>query len=87
MHGTILMLLKDILELAVATRHTEESIHFLEVSEHKELLQSTFADFRSRPKHHFIEHYALLIRAFGPLSDVRTMRFEGKHKIHNDLQL
>ena len=32
----ILMLLKDIVELAVATRHTEESIHFLDckVSEH-----------------------------------------------------
>lgn len=34
----ILMHLKDIVELAVGTRHTEESVHFLEckVSEHKE---------------------------------------------------
>lgn len=31
-------------------------------------------------KNHYIEHYPQLIRAFGPLSDVWTMRFEGKHK-------
>lgn len=55
----ILLLLKDIVELAVATRHTDESIHFLQckVSEHRDLLQTTFPDFQLRPKHHFIEHY------------------------------
>lgn len=78
----ILMLLKDIVELAVATRHTEESIHFFEckVSEHRELLQTTSPNFKLCPKHHFIEHYPEMIKAFGPLSDVWTMRFEGKHK-------
>lgn len=75
------MLLKDIVELAVATRYTEESMYFLDckVSEHSELLQSTFPDFRLCPKHHFIEHYSQMIKAFGPLSDVWTMHFEGKH--------
>lgn len=75
------MLLKDIVELVVATKHTEESINFLDckVSEHRELLQTTFPEFRLHPKHHFIEHYPEMIRAFGPLSDVWTMRFEGKH--------
>lgn len=78
----ILLLLKDIVELAVATRHTEESIHFLalKISEHRQLLLATFPDYRLRPKHHFVEHYPQLIKAFGPLSDVWTMRFEGKHK-------
>ncbi|KAL0148361.1 hypothetical protein M9458_056341 [Cirrhinus mrigala] len=32
-------------------------------------------------KHHYIEHYPKLIRTFGPLIDVWTMRFEGKHKV------
>lgn len=55
----ILLLLKDIVELAVATKHTEsvqESVHFLDckVSEHRDLLQTTFPDFRLRPKHHQI---------------------------------
>lgn len=76
------MLIKDIVELAVAMRHTEESIHFLacKVSEHGELWLATFPDIRLRPKHHFIEHYPQLIRAFDPLVDVWTMHFEGKHK-------
>ncbi len=78
----ILMLLKDIFELAVASKHTEESIDFLKckITEHRELLQSAFPGFRLKPKHHFVEHYPQLIKAFGPLSDVWTMRFEGKHK-------
>lgn len=44
----ILLLLKDIVELAVATKHTEESAHFLDckLSEHRDLLQTTFPDFR-----------------------------------------
>lgn len=78
----ILMLLKDITELAVAPKHTEETLNFLDckIAEHRRLLQSTFPDFRLRPKHHFVEHYPQLVRKFGPLSEVWTMRFEGKHK-------
>ncbi len=78
----ILMLLKDITELAVAPKHTEETLNFLDckIAEHRRLLQSTFPEFRLRPKHHFVEHYPQLVRKFGPLSEVWTMRFEGKHK-------
>lgn len=78
----ILMLLKDIIELAVAPRHTEETLHFMEckISEHRWLLQSTFSGFQLKPKHHYLEHYPYLVRKFGPLCDIWTMRFEGKHK-------
>lgn len=78
----ILMLLKDIVELAVAPRHTEETRHFLDckIAEHRHLLQLTFPDFSLRPKHHFVEHYPQLIRKFGPLCEVWTMPFEGKYK-------
>ena len=31
------------------------------------------------PKHHFLEHYPELIRAYGPLVSLWTMRFEAKH--------
>lgn len=77
----IVMLLKDIVELAVATKHTDETIHFLQcvVSEHREVLTATFPNYRLRPKHHYIEHYAEMIKRFGPLVHVWTMRFEGKH--------
>lgn len=78
----ILMLLKDMLELVMSSCFTEELIHFLEckISEHREVLQKTFPNYRLRPKHHFIEHYPQMIKTFGPLVDVWTMRFEGKHK-------
>ncbi|KAL0147792.1 hypothetical protein M9458_056908 [Cirrhinus mrigala] len=77
-----LMLLKDVLELVMSPHFTEELIHFLDckISEHRELLQKTFPNYKLRPKHHFIEHYAEMIKIFGPLVDMWTMRFEGKHK-------
>ena len=76
------MLLKDIVELVVAPKHTDDTLHFLEckLAEHREVLQSTFPNFRLRLKHHYVEHYPHLIKKFGPLTDVWTMRFEGKHK-------
>ena len=78
----VLMLLKDIVALALAPRHTSVSVYLLQskVAEHRELLQSTFPGFRLRPKHHYIEHYSELIKLYGPLCEVWTMRFEGKHK-------
>lgn len=78
----ILMLLKDIVELTMSPRHTEDTLQFLEskISDHRTALQLKFPDFRLRPKHHFIEHYPELTRKFGPLPHVWTMRFEGKHK-------
>lgn len=78
----ILMLLKDTLELVMSAHFTEELIHVLDckISEHRELVQKTFPNYRLRPKHHFIEHYPQMIQIFGPLVDVWTMRFEGKHK-------
>lgn len=78
----ILLLLKDILEMAVAFRFTEDSLDFLDakIAEHRDLLLTVFPHFKLRPKHHYIEHYTQLIRMYGPLRDVWTMRFEGKHK-------
>lgn len=78
----ILMLLKDIVALVVAPHFTAESLYILDykVAEHRELLQSVFPDFKLRPKHHYTEHYSHLIRVHGPLTEVWTMRFEGKHK-------
>lgn len=37
------------------------------------------------PKHHFIEHYPQLIKAFGPLVLLWTMRFEAKHHFFKKL--
>lgn len=78
----VLMVLKDVLELVVSLRFTDESLFYLEskISEHRELLLNAFPACRLRPKHHYIEHYPRLTKVFGPLIDMWTMRFEGKHK-------
>lgn len=76
------MTLKEAVELSVSINFTEESLCLLDskISEHRDLFQKVFPGEKLRPKHHYIEHYPELIRTFGPLSDVWTMRFEGKHK-------
>lgn len=34
-----------------------------------------------KPKHHFLTHYPTLIRAFGPLRYISSLRYEAKHRI------
>lgn len=79
----VLMDLKDIVELAVSHKFTDDTIQYLtcKVTDHRQLLQEVFPNLRLRPKHHYIEHYPHLIKRFGPLVHLWTMRFEGKHKV------
>lgn len=77
----ILLDLKDIVELVVAPTHTDESIAYLggKISEHRQKYQELFPGVQLLPKHHYLEHYPQLIRMFGPLVCLWTMRFEAKH--------
>lgn len=77
----ILLDLKDIAELVVAPEHTDESIAYLEskITDHRQKYQELFPDVQLLPKHHYLEHYPELIRKFGPLEALWTMRFEAKH--------
>lgn len=76
----VLMDLKDIVELVVSPVHTDESISYLEmkISEHRKRYQELFPNVKLLPKHHFLEHYPGMIKSFGPLVSVWTMRFEAK---------
>ena len=77
----ILTDLKDIVDLIVSPVHTEESVAYLnfKISEHRVRLQEVFPDYKLKPKHHYLEHYPQLIRQFGPLVCLWTLRFEAKH--------
>lgn len=79
----VLMELKDIVELAMSHTYTDDTIQYMacKISDHRQLLQEVFPNLRLRPKHHYIEHYPHLIKCFGPLVHLWTMRFEGKHKV------
>ncbi|KAK0131528.1 putative nuclease HARBI1 [Merluccius polli] len=74
----ILLDLKDIVELVVAPKHTDESIAYLEgnISEHRQKYQELFPDVKLLPKHHYLEHYPQLIRMFGPLVVQHTNCFK-----------
>lgn len=77
----VLMTLKDITKLVVSPVHTEDSISCLQklISEHRHRLLEVFPDFKLIPTFHFLEHYLDMIKCFGPLVCVWTMRFEVKH--------
>jgi len=77
----VILDLKEIVELAVAPCHTDETIAYLDikVSEHRQRLLELNPEVKILPKHHYLEHYPHLIRCFGPLLGLWTMRFEAKH--------
>lgn len=77
----LLMDLKDIVELVVSPCHTDDTIRYLDIkiSEHRHRYKQVFPEVKLLPKHHFLEHYPELIKAFGPLVALWTMRFEAKH--------
>ena len=83
------MNLKDVVELSVSASFSEESVCFLDckIAEHRDIFQKVFPNEKLRPKHYYIEHYPQLIQTFGPLCDVWTMRFEGKHKFFKNIPL
>jgi len=76
----VLLDLKEIVELAVAPIHNEETIAYLnsKITEHRHRFVELFPS-RLLPKHHFVEHYPQMIKYFGPLVGQWTMRFEAKH--------
>lgn len=76
----LIMTLKDV-ELAMSPTHTDESIGYFDslIAENRSRFKSVFMHEKVIPKHHFVEHYPQLIKAFGPLVSLWTMRFEAKH--------
>jgi len=77
----LLMDLKDIVELCFAPIISDHCIGYLamKVADHKVTYRHLFPDKKFKPKHHFVEHYPDLIREYGPLGAMWTMRFEAKH--------
>ena len=78
---SVILELKDIVEILASSSFTDESLCYLDakISEHRKLLLIAFPGLKLKPKHHFLEHYAHLIRCFGPVVDFWTFRFEAKH--------
>ena len=87
---SVVLELKDIVELLSSPSFTTETLCYLQakISDHRQLLLEVFPGTKLRPKHHFLEHYPVLIKKFGPLFEFWTIRFEAKHSffkkvVHN----
>ena len=87
---SVVLELKDIVELLSSPSFTTETLCYLQakISDHRQLLLEVFPGTKLRPKHHYLEHYPVLIKKFGPLFEFWTIRFEAKHSffkkvVHN----
>jgi len=75
------LILQEIVELVCSPKITERQLWHLEdiIKEYFKQRIKFFPGVPLRPKHHFMQHYPWLIRQFGPLLLVWTMRGESKH--------
>lgn len=76
------LLLKQILDLVLSNSLQKGSCELLEVliSEHHQLYLQ-YSGKSLTPKFHFLLHYPDMIRRFGPLVAIWSMRYEAKHRI------
>lgn len=76
-----LLQLVEIVEIVMAPAIHESYLSYLQscISEYLTLRKLNFPAVRLRPKHHYLSHYPELIKAYGPLTRVFTLRFESKH--------
>lgn len=72
----------EIVRLVCSLKISEDEILYLThaIKEFIEYRKVVFPDNPFKPKHHYVYHYPSLIRQFGPLSKLWTLRFENKHQ-------
>lgn len=77
-----------IVRIAYSAKINESNLFALEssVSAHMEAMIECFPAENLLLKHHYMLHYANIIRAVGPVVHMSTMRFETMHKKFTDVQ-
>lgn len=79
--------LREICFILNAPRLSINQTCYLKVllEEYVEYRKKLFPEFKFTPKHHYILHYPQLIRLYGPLKHLWTLRFESKHRYFKTL--
>lgn len=82
----LILVIRRVTALSMAFKISENQLADIRqlIDEYLTLRLKLFPSENLKPKHHFISHYPYLIRCFGPLRHVWTMRFESKHKFFRD---
>lgn len=80
-YWNLMQLLRKICNLCLAVQLSIGQISVLRelLFEYIEYRKKLFPNEKLKPKHHYILHYPYLIKQFGPLRHLWTLRFEGKH--------
>lgn len=75
------LILRTICNIVMAFNVSIDQISVLRelIFDYFALRKSLFPDQTLKPKHHYLLHYPYLIKHFGPLRHVWTLRFESKH--------
>ncbi|XP_066599984.1 uncharacterized protein [Prorops nasuta] len=75
------ILLREIICIIYSSTISNETCKLLSnlVSEHHELYLQLFHK-NLKPKHHFLVHYPFIIRKYGPIKYLSSLRFEAKHR-------
>lgn len=78
----LLLQLREIIELVCFNEISFEQTLYLDeiVQYYLEERKTLFPTVSLKPKHHYLRHYPDLIRQYGPLIHVWTMRFESQHQ-------
>jgi len=76
------MLLRQILDLITSLSLQKGCCEFLQtlIAEHHDLYLK-YSNLHLKPKYHFMLHYHTLLKKFGPLVSLWSMRFEAKHRV------
>ena len=77
----------DVLELACAHSFTLGSIEYMRgvIEEFMDTIVEFCPENRTKPKLHYLVHYAHQVQVFGPLIHSWTMRLEGKHEFFKQI--
>lgn len=71
----------EFVELMDLTSYTEADLqHLSQTIYEMNLMYVTLFNTTLKPKHHYITHYPTMIRLYGPLRFISSMRFEAKHR-------
>lgn len=79
---SLYLILRELLDKLMTHRYYKETIAHL-----ASLVQDLIRKFSKlshetiKPKFHFLTHYPSIVKKFGPLTQIWTMRFEAKHRV------
>ena len=83
----VLLSMIDVVDLACSPVQTENSASYLGVlvETFLRMYKTVFSEGSIKPKFHFLIHYPTIIRKFGPIIHLWTLRFEAKHSYFKEL--